>query len=86
MVFFKGDEIEEGSQKRAILSSVVAEMYKVIKSLVMPKKPAEKSFKEIVVLLKEHQIPKPNKIVEKFSMRDRKEGESLSEYLAVLHC
>ena len=59
----------------------------------MPKKPTEKSFKEIVDLLKEHQIPKSNKIAErfKFSMRDRKEGESLLECLVELgrltkHC
>ena len=52
----------------------------------MPKKPAEKSFKEIADLLKEYQIPKPSKIAKrfKFNMRDRKEGESLSEYLAEL--
>ena len=87
MLFFEANEIEEHSKKRALLlSSVGAEMYKVIKSLAMPKKPAEKSFKEIVDLLKEHQIPMSNKIAEifKFNMRDRKKGQSLSEYLAEL--
>ena len=59
----------------------------------MPKKPTEKSFKETVDLLKEHQIPKLNKIAKRFksSMRDRKQGELLSEHLAGLchlkeHC
>ena len=52
----------------------------------MPKKPAEKCFKKIEDLVKGQQIPKPNKIAEKFkfNMRDRKEGESLSEHLAEL--
>ena len=75
------------------MSSVGAETYKVIKSLAIPTKPTEKTFEEIVQLLKEHQTPKPNKIAErfKFNMRDIKDGESLSVYLAELrrlteHC
>ena len=54
----------------------------------MPRKPAEKSFKEIVDILKEPQITRPNKIAEKFKFktRDRKDGELLSEYLGELCC
>lgn len=53
----------------------------------MPKKPAEKSFEQVVALLK------PNEIAEffQFNMRDREDVESLSQYLAELrrlteHC
>ena len=73
MLFFEANKIEEDSKKSAILlSSVGAEMYKVIKSFAMQNKPTEKSFKEIVDLLKEHQIPKPNHIAKrfKFNVRD----------------
>ena len=54
----------------------------------MPRKPGEKSFKEIVDLLKEHQITRLNKIAKKFKFktRGRKDGELLSEYLAELCC
>ena len=94
ILFFEANEIQEESKKKAILlSSVGAETYKVIKSLPIPSKPTEKTFEEIVQLLKEHQTPKANKIAErfKFNMRDRKDGESLSVYLAELrhlteHC
>lgn len=53
----------------------------------MPVKPTEK-YKEILYLQKEHQILKPNKIAKrfKFSLRDKNEGELLSEYLAELCC
>ena len=45
----------------------------------MPNKSAKTSFKELVDLLKDHQVPKPNQIAEwfKFNMRDSKKGESL---------
>ena len=46
----------------------MAETYNAVKSLAIPMKPAEKSFKEIVDLLKEHQIPEPNKITERFKL------------------
>lgn len=49
MLFFKANEIERDSKKWAILlSSFGAETYNVVKSLAIPMKPAEKSFKEIV--------------------------------------
>ena len=53
----------------------------------MPMKPTEK-YKKILYLQKEHQILKPNKIAKrfKFSLRDKNEGELLSEYLAELCC
>ena len=89
MLFFEANEISEDSKKRALLvSSVETKTYKVIKSLAMPKKPAEKSFKEIADFSKEHQIHKPNTIAKpfKFDMNDRKEGELLSEYLAEFRC
>ena len=42
MLFFEANETQEGNKKRAILlSSVGAETYRVIKSLAIPKKPAE---------------------------------------------
>lgn len=54
---------------------------------MMPKKPAEKSFKEIVDLLEEYQVPKPKKIAKQFKskMINKKEGALLSKYLAELH-
>ena len=82
MPFFKINEIEEDSKKRAILlSSIVSETYKVIKSLAMPNKPSEKYFTEMVGFLKEHQVHKLNKIAKrfKFNMKYKKEGETLSE-------
>ena len=58
MLFFKASEIEEDSKRIAtLLSSVGAQTYRVINSLAMPNKPGEIVFKEIVDLLKEHQVP-----------------------------
>ena len=48
MLFFEANEIEEDSKKRAIfLPTVGEEVYKVIKSLAMPKKPAENLLRKL---------------------------------------
>ena len=86
MLFFQANDLEKDSKKRAILlSSAGTETHKVIKSLAIPKKPAEKSFKEIMDFPNEHQVHRPNKTADRFqfNMKDRKGGELLSsEYLA----
>ena len=62
-LYFEANEVEEDSKKDGdIIIKRLAKTYKVIKSLAMPNKTAEKSFKEIVDLLKEHQVPKPKKL------------------------
>ena len=59
----------------------------------MPGKPSDKTFKEIVELVQNHENPKPSAIVQrfKFNTRFRKPGESISSYVAELrniseHC
>ena len=93
-LFFEANEItNENKQKAILLSSIGADTYNLLKSLLMPVKPIEKPLQDIIEVLKVHQNPKPNMIAErfKFNTRDRKEGESLTQYLAVLrrlteHC
>ena len=54
--------------------------------MVTPKKPKEKSYKELVELLATHLEPKPSVIIErfKFNSRFRHEGETAAQYLAEL--
>ena len=85
--YFLANDVTEAAKKRAILLSVVGDKtYKLIRDLVAPKKPTEKSYKELVELLTTHLEPKPSVIIErfKFNSRFRREGETAAQYLAEL--
>lgn len=63
-----------------------------MKNLLAPEKPTDKSFSDLVKLMN-HLQPRPSIIVERFTFhsRNRREGESVSEYVAALkklseHC
>ena len=85
--FFDANEITDTKKQKAILlSSVGAKTYKLIKTLLAPVKPGEKTFAELVKLVQEHECPKPSPIVQRFKFNSRKqvEGEAVSEYVADL--
>ena len=92
--FFAANKITEADRKRDVFLTVIGEYtYKVLRSLLSPVKPKEKSFQELVEKLAEHFSPAPSEIVErfKFHSRFRKPGESVSNYIAQLrslaeHC
>ena len=58
----------------------------MLRNLVSPAKPATKTFKDLVDVLKKHLNPTPILIAEryKFYKRNQKVGEKLSDYLAEL--
>ena len=76
-----------------MLSVCGAPTYQLIRNLVAPQKPTEKSFTEIVKLMSDHYQPKPSPIVQcfLFNTRSRKQGESVATFVAELkklseHC
>ena len=86
-LFFEGKGIEEETKKKTILlSSVETQMLKLLKSLSVPSKPANKKFKELVQMMTNHQNTKPNSIVERFQFnnQNRKQEESIAECIAEL--
>ena len=60
--------------------------YKLIRNLSAPKKPAEKSYDELVALVKSHYTPKPSVIVQRFQFHSRtqKLGETVVTFVAEL--
>ena len=87
--YFLANDVTDAAKKRVILLSVVGDKtYKLICDLVAPKKPMEKSYKELVELLTTHLKPKPFVIVERFKFinsRFHRERETAAQYLAELH-
>ena len=92
--YFAANEITDNGKKRAILLSACgAATYRLIRTLVSPSKPGEKSFTEIVKLVSDHHNPKPSAIMQrfKFNCLIRGSNESVAEYVTSLrqlaeHC
>ena len=92
--YFTANDVENAEKQRAILLSVCgASTYQLIRNLVAPAKPTDKSFAEIVTLVQEHHHPPPSVTVQRFHFhsRSRRQGESVSAFVAELrklskHC
>ena len=85
--YFDANDIVDLGKKRSILLTVCGpSTYQLLKSLVQPRTPMEKTYDEIVETLKTHFNPKPSPIIQrfKFNTRDRRAGESLANYVAEL--
>lgn len=88
--FFEANEITDADRQKAILrSSVGSQTYTLMRNLVSPAEPGNKTFDELVKLLNDHFDPKPSKIVQcfKFNSRVRKPRESvMSSYVIICCC
>ena len=85
--FFEANSITGATKKRAILLAVIGPAsYKVLRSLVSPKKPGEVSYADLVKTLTGHFSPAPSEIVQryKFNCRVRRPGESVAAFVAEL--
>ena len=57
--YFTANEITDNGKKRAVLlSSCGAKTYKLIRNLVAPGKPTDKSFAELINIVKNHLNPR----------------------------
>ena len=76
-----------------LLSVIGAKTYSLLRNLVSPDKPQDKSFDQLVEALRRHFEPKPAVIAEHFHFHRRNQhvGESIADYMAELrrlstHC
>ena len=85
--YFQANKITEGDTKRAVLISTMGEKaYKLMRRLISPAKPNDKSFGQLVETMGEHLCPPPSEIVQryKFNSRIRQDGESVAVYVSEL--
>ena len=85
--FFDANDIADAGKKRAVLLSIIGpSMYALLRNLVSPAKPGEKSFDELMSVLKNHYNPTPSETVQRsrFNSRCRKPGESVAQFVAEL--
>ena len=91
--FFLANEIKEEKKAPVLLSAIGPRTYRLLRSLVAPEKPKDKTYNEIVSALEAHLAPTPQLVPERFRFLEcvQKEGESVSQFIASLqkkteHC
>ena len=85
-LFVEANGIEADKLVPTLLTVIGSVHYTLLRGLVSPQLPKEKSFDELVVTLKKHYDPEPIVIAERFHFYRRNQGtsESISDYLANL--
>ena len=81
--YFTANDIADPAKQRAVLLSACgATTYQLIRNLVAPGKPADKSFAEVVHLVQTHHSPPPSEIVQRFNFhsRSQRDGESIAQF------
>ncbi|KRX13745.1 Transposon Ty3-I Gag-Pol polyprotein [Trichinella nelsoni] len=95
LVFFlEANSICEGPRRLAVLCSVCGpKTYSIIKSLASPDPPSSKTFDEVMKLLRNHFMPRPSEVYQRFLYHRRLQqpGEGVAAYVAELrhlaqHC
>lgn len=86
-LYFAANDIKDEKKVPVLLSAVGGKTYALLRSLVTPTAPKDKSFKDISDALKEHFESKPIKVAERYYFRRRVQapGESIAEFVAELH-
>uniref|UniRef100_A0AAQ4QCI8 CCHC-type domain-containing protein n=1 Tax=Gasterosteus aculeatus aculeatus TaxID=481459 RepID=A0AAQ4QCI8_GASAC len=91
--FVLANSIKSEVMVPTFLTVMGGKTFNLLRSLVTPEKPGDRSYEEIVGTLKAHYSPKPLIIAERFRFhkRNQEEGESISQFVAVLkqlseHC
>ena len=85
--FFAANGITSNDKKRFVFLTVIrARAYKQLRSLIAPAKPGETDFATLSEAMKNHYLPAPSEIVQrfKFNSRFRRQGESVSTFVVEL--
>ena len=92
-LYFDTNDVMDKKKVPVLLSNIGPKTYGLLRSLVAPKAPKEKTFAEIKTLLKSHFEPTPSVIVERYRLHkwEQAPGESIASYMAELrqltvHC
>ena len=92
-LFFAANDVPEEKQVPVLLSAIGVKTYSLLRNLVAPARPQDKTFEQLVEALKRHFEPQPAVIAERFHFHRRNQhaGESIAEYMAELrrlstHC
>ena len=92
-IYFAANEIKEEKKVPVFLNAIGKQTYGVLRNLLAPAKPSEKTMEELTKALKSHFEPKKVVIAKRFHFyrRNQGSGETVADYVAELrklatHC
>ncbi len=92
-LYFDANDVDDGKKVPVLLSVIGAKTYALLRSLLAPTPPKDKSFDELKGFLKTHFDPKPIRAAERYYFRRTMQspGQSIAQYVAELrrlstHC
>ena len=85
-LFMKANKVEDEREVAVLLSVVGSKTYNLLRSLLSPDSPGDKSYANLERALKAHVEPKPSVIAERFHFHRRSQapGESVADYVVEL--
>eukprot|EP00731_Ephydatia_muelleri_P017950 Em0010g1048a len=85
-LYFVANDVANEKKVAVLLSVIGSKTYVLLRSLLHPEAPKEKTFDQLAKTLKEHLEPKPQTIVERFHFhrRNQEQSESVLDYIAEL--
>lgn len=90
-LFLRANKVADDDKVPVFLTVIGGQAYAVLRDLVAPALPEDKSYGELVTALKNHYEPKPVVIAERFHRQSQTAEESVGQFLAALrrlatHC
>ena len=87
-LFFQANDVAEDMKVPVFLSMVGFKNYALLRDLLIPAKPSDKSLDDLLETLKKHFDPTPSVLGERFNFHCHSQGnsESIAEYVAELKC
>ena len=85
-LYFEANKVEEDRRVPVLLTVIGSKAYDTLRSLLAPTLPGEKTFSELLDVLKKHFDPQPLVIAERFRFykRSQKPDESIADFIASL--
>ena len=85
-LFFEANDVPDAKKVSVLLTVVGKKTYSLLRNLVAPVSPKDKSLKDLIEVLEAHFEPKPLVIAERFNFyrRSQQSGESIVDFVAEL--
>ncbi|XP_073965617.1 uncharacterized protein [Choristoneura fumiferana] len=84
--YFIVNDVKDAVKVATLITVIGSEAYELMVNLCTPKRPATKTYSDLVAVMKTHLQPKPSILAERYKFRQRRQSahENIAEYAAAL--